>query len=226
MARGAMSTAARGKAYELACLRKLQDWMCMRLYRTGGSGDRGMDLCGWWTPSALVASKPSGTPSDTLSHAPDNASFRIVVQCKAERKAVGPAVVRELEGTLIRALWDKTQPMHVGVHDSPLATDLVAAPSDTPLVGILTSLSGFSKHALLSARSSRVPLLLAHLASSHERSVEMLHNDEPLTCRGFVWNDALSAPHGLLRGRFSIAWEAHSSRTPQVAILHDGIIVA
>ena len=179
-----MAAHARGTAFENVCLGALQRWMGMRLYRTGGAGDRGMDLCGWWAPSQALG---RGAPG--ASSAPSAERLRVIVQCKAEAKRVGPAVVRELEGTLIRASWDRLAPHGGEPAASPEKDDCTAVCSqeadwrdgtpqsasgpvgdayspasaaDAPLVGILASASGFSKQALLHARSSRLPLALVH----------------------------------------------------------------
>ena len=102
MAAASISAVARGTAYEFACMTTLHGWLGMQLYRTGGAGDRGIDLSGWWEPHTFgpvhsirpdIISKPSPR-------------IRILVQCKAESRQVGPNVVRELEGTMIRALWN------------------------------------------------------------------------------------------------------------------------
>ncbi|WFD32874.1 hypothetical protein MSPP1_003927 [Malassezia sp. CBS 17886] len=102
-----MSAAARGAAYELASLEKLSTWLGMQLYRTGGAGDRGIDLCGWWAPGALGGALD---PLRTRNAAADPLRMRVVVQCKAEAKPMAPAVVRELEGTLVRAKWERLHP--------------------------------------------------------------------------------------------------------------------
>ena len=144
-----MSTVARGTAYEHACLALLRSWLKMDIYRTGGAHDQGMDLCGWWSPHAI------GEPRA-------HERIRVIAQCKAESRALGPSVVREMEGTLLRATWEATT---------------------TATVGVLASHSGFSKQAKVYMRSSRLPLLFLHLAPQDQ---------EPLVCQGFLWNDALA----------------------------------
>lgn len=199
----------RGTAYERACLGALQDWLKMQLYRTGGKNDGGMDLCGWWAPwsdEAGGASHDARLPS----------ALRVIVQCKAEAKPAGPSIVRELEGTLARAAWNQWIPSQENTHSLPVA------PNEAPLVGILATLSGFSKQALLQARSSRLPLVLVHLTSPHPEFA-------PLACTGFVWNDALAAADGPLRGRFAVRWLDHQPRGPRVsrpALYRDGVAVA
>lgn len=198
--------ALRGVAYERACLHTLQHWLRMQVYRTGGANDRGMDLCGWWAPHALP-------------HAPDvpDERLRVVVQCKAEAKPTGPGVVRELEGTLVRAAWDTFAPFDARQQQANNAMS-----SEAPLVGVLATLSGFTKQALLHARTSRIPLLFLHLTSPHPAFAD-------LRCAGLLWNDALA--QGALQGRFDIGWiETPRSRsgksTNQVVLYRDGEAVA
>ncbi|PKI82585.1 hypothetical protein MVES1_003865 [Malassezia vespertilionis] len=204
----------RGTAYELACLHKLQTWLGMCIYRTGGAGDRGIDLCGWWSPLVLR--------SEARTSIHDR--MRVLVQCKAEAKPVGPGIVRELEGTLIRAVWDKLVPLEA-VALPGAEEDVPIAARDAPLLGVLTSVSGFSKHALLHARSSRIPMLLLHLAA-HDPSFERL------VCTGFVWNDALAGSNGLLGGRCEVGWiDAPRAKGQKHAMSHavlyrDGVAVA
>ncbi|WFD04166.1 hypothetical protein MOBT1_002869 [Malassezia obtusa] len=196
----------RGTAYEHACRHTLQHWLRMRVYRTGGANDCGMDLCGWWSPQAL---QPPPAPAH-------HDWMRVIVQCKALAKPAGPSIVRELEGTLVRALWDKFQP-----RDEMLDPESVTPP-EAPLVGVLAALSGFSKQAILQARSSRIPMLLLHLTSPHD-------DFRDLHCAGFVWNEALA--NGALRGRLDVGWVEHAPRgrsapTSRVVLYHDGVAVA
>lgn len=184
----AMATSAvgRGAAYELACLRTLNSWLGMQLYRTGGAGDCGVDLRGWWSPGPVGADE-----------------YRVLVQCKAEKRRVGPVIVRELEGTLLRAGWveQRTQ----------------VAP--VPLFAILASASGFSKQSLLHMRASPLPMLLLHLGVD----VAQAEMPEVLSCQGFVWNDALAGRHGLLRGDYEAVWHTRI-KEPPVLTLYRGSV--
>lgn len=146
-----MSTVARGTAYEHACLSLLRSWLKMDIYRTGGAHDQGRDLCGWWSPYAT---------NETDAHAHER--IRVIAQCKAESRALGPSVVREMEGTLLRATWEA---------------------KTTALVGVMASHSGFSKQAKMYMRSSRLPLMFLHLATQDQGT---------LVCKGFLWNEALA----------------------------------
>lgn len=205
-----MSTVGRGTAYELSCMHMLETWLGMAMYRTGGANDRGMDLCGWWTPP---------TPPGARPVAPQ---LRIAVQCKAKRQPLGPVIVRELEGTLFRATWDAAPPsvsLPDGEHGGPVT------PSGAPLVGVLAALNGFSKQAILQARTSRLPMLLLHLAPLTPLQAD---TTAALACHGFVWNDALAGPNGLLRARYEALWAqpTRAKAAPVLTLQCDGVAVA
>lgn len=182
----AQPAAVRGAAYELACQRALQRMFGAVLGHSGGANDGGVDLAGWW------AIQGAGR-------------LRVLVQCKAEAKKAGPAYVRELEGTVVRAAWDRTVPGR--------AHDTAAMP-----VGVLASVSGFSRAALIHAQSSRAPLALIHLAGAGGPS-----EFDALRCHGIVWNDALGGANGLLRGRLAQRWPLQASAP---TLLLDGLPIA
>jgi len=74
------STVYIGTYYEYTCQHALSR-LGLTLARTGGQHDKGIDLLGTWAlPGARAA--------------------RVLVQCKAVKARVGPAVVRELEGAV------------------------------------------------------------------------------------------------------------------------------
>ena len=147
--------------------------------------------------------------------------IRILVQCKAESRQVGPNVVRELEGTMIRALWNQIQ-----------ARNQIRAemPASAAVVGIIASQSGFSKHAMLHMRSSKLPMLCLHLA----KRLTKCEDEKQLECRGFMWNDALASQEGPLQGRFEVAWTCvpkgmrapGASPHPVMKLYRDGVQIA
>lgn len=71
-----------GTLYEYTVLRALRKFN-IYLYRTGGTDDRGVDLRGRWL-------------LPTHTHYSDG--IPVVVQCKAEKRPLGPKYLRELEG--------------------------------------------------------------------------------------------------------------------------------
>ncbi|GAA5939152.1 uncharacterized protein JCM15063_004442 [Sporobolomyces koalae] len=122
-----VSSSEVGTAFELAALDLLASPPHdMVLIRVGGAGDKGVDLRGRWHPSRRIG------PLD------------VIVQCKAERAPVRPAVLRELEGVL-----QNEHSRHSTRSGSPL--------------GILVSLNGFSRQTLERSLESQWPLSLVHL---------------------------------------------------------------
>lgn len=76
------STYYRGTLYEYTVLQALRGFnIC--LHRTGGTDDKGLDLRGRWV---------------LPHHSNYSEGIPVVVQCKAEKKPVGPKYMRELEG--------------------------------------------------------------------------------------------------------------------------------
>lgn len=191
----ALSPAARGAAYERACLYTLQHMLGASLTHTGGAHDRGIDLVGWWAlPPARI---------------------RLLVQCKAEARRVAPAYVRELEGTVVRAAWDRTAAI-----DASSAADAAAALTPMP-IGVLVALHGFTRAALLHAQGSRVPLALVHLGGEEGEegaaaasAPTTFTSPAPLPCRGLVWNDAFAAR---VAHRVTQRWPLHG-HTPTLLV--------
>ncbi|KAF8249789.1 hypothetical protein K440DRAFT_620192 [Wilcoxina mikolae CBS 423.85] len=73
--------------------------MGMNLVRVGGRDDRGLDICGTWSPPTSP-----GLPRPKL---------QVYVQCKAERTRTGPKYLRELEGTLGISSTPDTPPIGI-----------------------------------------------------------------------------------------------------------------
>src|ERR1700733_5325925 len=81
-----LSTTHRGTAFEERSLKILHDHMSMSLRRVGGKSDGGIDLLGWWW---LPPTDPSA--SEVMRR-----RIRVIAQCKAEKKKIGPKYVREM----------------------------------------------------------------------------------------------------------------------------------
>ncbi len=143
--------------------------MSMSLTRVGGKEDGGVDLLGWWW-----------LPHDDMTRS----RLRVVAQCKAEQKKMGPAYVRELEGVLFRFM----------------ASDPV------PVVALLISQSAFTKSTILRAQSSPIPFLLLHLPVMEPQEAEAQRTDEPGALGAALCNPALmKLPN--IHGRMEIRWE-------------------
>lgn len=117
-----LSTVHKGGAFEKRALRLLQSSLSMSLQRVGGRSDGGIDLQGWWW---------------LPSQSPDRKRIRVLAQCKAEKKKIGPKYIREMEGVLHRF--------------------------SSPAVALFISESQFSRETLLRAHSSSIPFFLLHL---------------------------------------------------------------
>jgi hypothetical protein len=87
-----LSTTHIGRAFENHTMAYLNDYLHMSLRRVGGAGDEGIDLTGWWYV-------PSSSPDADVG-ARQTKRLRVIVQCKAEAKALNGRAVRELEGVV------------------------------------------------------------------------------------------------------------------------------
>ncbi|GAA5912054.1 Rrg7p [Sporobolomyces salmoneus] len=146
-----VSTTQLGTAYELLALELLSAHpYYMELIRVGGANDKGIDLRGRWETS-LTNLSSSERKNRSRS---GSGLFDVIVQCKAERSPLRPSVLREFEGVLQnQALSDFTSSRR---------------PS-TPTVGILVSLSGFTKSTIDRSVESRWPISLVHYKIEREK---------------------------------------------------------
>jgi hypothetical protein len=120
-----LTNAAKGLRFEQACATFLRR-QGIPTTLMGRRGDQGVDFVGWW-------------PSPSDSRAP----LQVIGQCKALKAAVGPAHLREFQGTWARFRRE----------DAPLA------------LGIFCSATGFTPNALrLATRPDAPPFLLVHLS--------------------------------------------------------------
>lgn len=187
----------------------------MALTQVGGAGDGGVDLRGWWNVPSPPRSSPTSTDGSRSSAGPSRSvegerrRIRVLGQCKAERKALGPRAVRELEGVMAHQR---------GTSVSVICGDRVAlshaegvfAGQDVPdSIAVLLSQSGFSAKAMIHATRSSTPLLLVHLPGGQpvlppDKSVD---EDSEIEVDGAVWNSALGGPSGVLAGIFELRRE-------------------
>ena len=96
------STVGIGRAFEQHALAWCNGALHMSLRPVGGKGDGGVDLRGWWYLPRAAAT--AGAAITTGEGGGDWRRLRVVGQCKAERKALGPRAVRELEGVVAHLL--------------------------------------------------------------------------------------------------------------------------
>ena len=190
-----LSTVHRGNAFEARSLKLLEQTMSMSLKRVGGKEDGGIDLVGWWWLPEL-----SSNASKSCSNPQVRRRIRVVGQCKAEKKKLGPSYVRELEGVIYRFINAPT-----GKTESFPSTD--SSPSS--VVALLVSQSAFTKSTILHAQSSSIPFFLLHLppmdssfGNDSDKSAGMLGSA--------LCNPALFGDQGLLKGYLDVRWERHS----------------
>ncbi|KAJ8509316.1 hypothetical protein ONZ45_g8502 [Pleurotus djamor] len=177
MSTSALSTVARGTAFETRSIKVLAEALSMDLRRVGGRGDGGVDIVGWWP-------LPDFGPSSTLP-----TRIRVLAQCKAEKQKIGPKYIRELEGVL---------------HEHIRKAETGPMASVYPHIGLFLSESPFSKATILRTLSSSLPFLLLHLPPTD--STRTSSGEIDVIGSAFV-NPAFSASDGLLRGDVEVRWE-------------------
>ena len=180
----------------------------MSLCRVGGKSDGGIDLQGWWWfPSTENTSQ--------------RRRLRVLAQCKAEQKKIGPKYVREMEGVLLRFSAAHGQPLAVPVHGQFPPDTRPQETTHVPTVGLFISASPYSKSTLLRAHSSPLPLALLHLPWAGSRdpevssSVDSVEGSGEMAPGSIVFNAALGGSTGLLRGEVESRWEYHATANPE-----------
>ncbi|KAL1699711.1 hypothetical protein EV121DRAFT_215725 [Schizophyllum commune] len=236
-ARSTQTTVAKGTAFEQRSLAVARKRLSMSLRRVGGKSDGGIDLTGWWwLPHASDALQSQHT-SDTAQsrHAADGDAsrpqphprrrIRVLAQCKAEKKKIGPNYVREMEGVLYQyrgvPRHHMTSSLADSLHASQENTDDEAndASLGHPIVALFISESPFTKSTMLRALSSTVPFLLLHLpptqprhplpSSSSSCSTSLTSSyDDTTTMGSILMNHALSR---MLGGDLEVRWERNLS---------------
>lgn len=208
-----ISTVLKGANFEQRSVAILRDHLSMSLRRVGGRGDGGIDLQGWWwLPSHCLAHMRSQDVS-AVSRGSEEVSTRIPLrvlgQCKAEERKIGPRYIREFEGVVLR------QSVYSEVNKSggPITSSL-----RNPVVGLFVSASPFTKASLLEAYSSPLPLALMHL-SEFSDSQEPSHDPQADLPGTLVFNPALSGENGLFCGQLDVRWE----RSPISGRGHPGL---
>jgi len=137
--------------------------------------------------------------------------LRVLAQCKAEKRKMGPAYLRELEGVVHRYAAAAATPQAMVPNDDP-----TTATKEPPPIALLVSESAFTRHCLLAANASLLPFLLVHLppapappstsaTSSGSSDSGSSSSSSPI---GAVFgNPALISAKGLLGGELEIRWE-------------------
>ncbi|KAK0527653.1 hypothetical protein OC834_004340 [Tilletia horrida] len=216
-----LSAVAKGTAFEHLTLHLLRTRLHMpRLERTGGAGDRGIDLTGWWYPPYST-----GTGGG-------KGRVRVLVQCKHASAPLGPVYMRELEGTLYRKAYEarrssSTSPgvtivttASAGGSEESSETHTTTFYKEPGILGILASSSGFSSACAKYTLASPFPLLLLHIPPSSDLLASFLpeaavgsekirkseeggedEEKEKEIAFAALPNLAFVHPHGLMQGR-------------------------
>ncbi|OXG32771.1 hypothetical protein C359_02848 [Cryptococcus neoformans Bt120] len=185
-----------GTAFEKHALSFLNKFMSMSLRHVGGASDGGVDLRGWWWVPRVAAPATEFTAGENIGGV---RRLRVLAQCKAEKKNVGPRAVRELEGVMSQLEFRREQ-----------QSTAEAA------IAILISQSGFTKNAMLHATQSRIPLMLLHLPGGQPTGLDLISSSpesdggpfadqERIKVESAWWNRSLS--HGILGGRMELRRE-------------------
>jgi hypothetical protein len=153
--------------------------------------------------------------------------LRVLAQCKAEKKKMGPAYLRELEGVVSKyaAAGMLSESSRVPKAVAPNDEDPNATPTTTttskepPPIALLVSESAFTRHCLLAAHASPLPFLLVHLPppnpppstsrkSSRKSSLGGGSDGSSSGAIGAIFgNPALISANGVLGGELEIRWE-------------------
>ncbi|KAF8526521.1 hypothetical protein BU17DRAFT_28875, partial [Hysterangium stoloniferum] len=184
-----LSTTHIGTTFENRSLHVLQSQLSMSLTKVGGKADGGIDLQGWW----WLPVPSDGAARDVLTWTSPGGivrrRIRVLGQCKAEAKKLGPRYVRELEGVLARYTTRRGDAQQANV-------------------GLVVSQSPFTRATVLCAFSSPMPLFLFHLPPEPEADADGSSDGGVQGGIGSaVWNPALGASYGLLRGEIEARWE-------------------
>ncbi|KAI0308823.1 hypothetical protein OF83DRAFT_1072937 [Amylostereum chailletii] len=189
---GVLSTVHRGTAFEKRSLGLLRAELSMSLTRVGGRSDGGIDLVGWWWVPEVkgVAGEAAGGKERE-----GRRRVRVVAQCKAEKKKLGPGYLRELEGVVYKQVASGVG----GTQTESAGSGRLEAAEASPVVALLISQSSFTRGCLLAAQASPVPLLLLHLPEAAEREEGRIGSG--------VWNAALGSGWGVSGGEMELRWE-------------------
>jgi Protein of unknown function (DUF2034) len=164
-------------------------------------------------PYIRVLGPPYVTAKPKDWNAANRRRLRVLAQCKAEKRKMGPGYLRELEGVAYRYTNDviSTGPIpdpsnpkgSYSSHSTTTITTAMAGPSQPPpTVALLVSESAFTRNCLLAAHASPLPFLLVHIPP-----------DESDALAGAIFgNPALISSRGVLKGQLEIRWE-HSTMT-------------
>ena len=196
----------------------------MSLSRIGGPSDGGIDLQGWWwlpPLQGLPVSEEHSVDSIPIKVTDLGRSIadagrrrlRVLAQCKAESKPLGPHYIREMEGVLygyLVSLSQRSSCRGVVLDTGTIGISTFQPSQLYPTIGMVVSQSAFTKSSINRVMASSVPFLLMHLPplDETERSAE---ERADMYAASLQWNPALGSEGGLLGGNLEIRWEREST---------------
>ena len=157
--------------------------------------------------------------------------LRVIAQCKAEKRKMGPAYLRELEGVVYRYATASAPHPSESESDSSHIPQAITSNDDTnptprtaaakepppPPIALLVSESAFTRNCLLTAHVSPLPFLLVHLPrnSSTGAGAGGTGGGNGGSAIGAIFgNPALVSSKGVLGGELEIRWERGGSSIP------------
>jgi len=176
----------------------------MSLRRVGGKEDGGIDLLGWWW-------LPHESPGVSATSLFKRRRIRVIGQCKAEKKKMGPNYVRELEGVLFRFFPSSTDTLESELDDDP-QDGSPQPPLSGTVIALLISQSSFTKSTILRANSSPIPFCLLHIPELEPAPSERAPADPCTSVKevGAAWCNPALLGLPELKGRMEVRWERHS----------------
>ncbi len=206
------SAVLKGTEFEQRSLSILQKCLSMSLSRVGGKSDGGVDLQGWWWLPSLALAHASRDPISAQGEFDDGVRrrIRILAQCKAIQKKMGPNFVREMEG-VFHQYPDQCAMLGMDTPFAPVSSrfgvTLLSPRSGDhkiPTIAMLISQSPFTNSTILRAMSSSVPFFLLHLPEHNSGDNEY---NNPIG--SVIWNKSLYGDDGLLGGQVEVRWERY-----------------
>jgi len=167
------------------------------------------------------------TTTTTTTTLANRRRLRVLAQCKAEKRKMGPAYLRELEGVVHRyTAVSAGIPPHPSESESPRVPQITFSNIDDPNtaagakedppppIALLVSESAFTRHCLLAAHASPLPFLLVHLpphppapAPPSTSSGSSGGSGNSGAIGAVFGNPALVSAKGVLGGELEIRWE-------------------
>ena len=196
----------------------------MRIARGGARSSVARALYIKSTPTPLSPDPLDATAEPMGCSIANRRRLRVFAQCKAEKRKMGPAYLRELEGVVYRHAT--TTGTRIPTSFTPTTTTTTAAkvkakeqpspspppPPPPPPIALLVSESAFTRNCLLAAHASPLPFLLVHLPPHPSGGGSGGSGAGGAGPIGAIFgNPALVSAKGVLGGDLEIRWERGGS---------------